>query len=79
MKTEWDYSERAKTYDKRADYNKDAIKYLFDQIQLFPEQRVADIGAGTGKLTKFLLENGLNVDAIEPNNNMRECIIFYIK
>ncbi len=71
MKTEWDYSDRAKTYDKRADYNENAIKNLLDQIQLFPEELVADIGAGTGKLTKILLQNGLSVEAIEPNNNMR--------
>ena len=31
---------------------------------------VADIGAGTGKL-KILLENGLRVHAVEPNENMK--------
>ena len=29
MKTDWDYSERAATYDKRADYSNEAIDDLF--------------------------------------------------
>ena len=32
---------------------------------------VADIGAGTGKLTKLLTAQGLYVEAIEPNDTMR--------
>lgn len=33
---------------------------------------VADIGAGTGNLSLMLLELGLKVDAVEPNDAMRE-------
>ena len=33
---------------------------------------VADIGAGTGKLTKQLLKQNLIVSAVEPNLNMRK-------
>jgi SAM-dependent methyltransferase len=32
---------------------------------------VADIGAGTGKLTKELLKHGLSVKSVEPNEAMR--------
>jgi SAM-dependent methyltransferase len=32
--------------------------------------RVADVGAGTGKLTELLLARGLDVDAVEPDHRM---------
>ena len=38
-------------------------------VKNFP---VADIGAGTGKLTKQLLKQNLIVSAVEPNLNMRK-------
>jgi len=34
--------------------------------------QIVEVGAGTGKLTKMLLEMGLNVIAVEPNDAMRE-------
>jgi SAM-dependent methyltransferase len=34
--------------------------------------KVADIGAGTGNLTTMLLERGLNVTPVEPNDAMRK-------
>jgi ubiquinone/menaquinone biosynthesis C-methylase UbiE len=71
MKVAWDYSERAHTYDKRADYSVGAINELITSVKATGELPVADIGAGTGKLTKLLLASGLTVDAVEPNNNMR--------
>ena len=71
MKTDWDYTDRAHTYDQRADYSVDAISKLLDQTGCNQETPVADIGAGTGKLTKMLLGNKLTVRAVEPNDNMR--------
>ena len=71
MKTEWDYTDRAHNYDFRADYSSKAIERLLEQIGSSPDKPVADIGAGTGKLTKMLLNNGLMVKAVEPNDNMR--------
>ena len=71
MKTEWDYSDRASTYDKRADYSKNAIEKLITATRTSPGKYVADIGAGTGKLTKLLIGYSLKIHAVEPNDSMR--------
>ena len=70
-KVSWDYTEHASHYDKRADYCRDAIKSLLVAIGCDPSKPVADIGAGTGKLTKELLKHGLVVRSVEPNDAMR--------
>jgi ubiquinone/menaquinone biosynthesis C-methylase UbiE len=70
-KVTWDYTEHATHYDKRADYSSDAIDNLLKAICCTPSRPVADIGAGTGKLTKELLKHGLTVRSVEPNNAMR--------
>ena len=72
MKTDWDYSHCASTYDKRANYSESGIDQLYSELGCSPNQRVADIGAGTGKLTIPLCNRQLIVDCVEPNNNMRE-------
>jgi len=70
-KVSWDYTEHASHYDKRADYSSDAIRNLLRTIGCTPSRPVADIGAGTGKLTKELLKYGLTVTSVEPNDAMR--------
>ena len=67
-----DYTDRAHTYDKRADYSDKAINYLLKETECAPDKPVGDIGAGTGKLSKMLLNFGLTVHAVEPNDNMRK-------
>jgi ubiquinone/menaquinone biosynthesis C-methylase UbiE len=71
-KVNWDYTEHASHYDKRADYSYDAIAGLIAATGCTPQKPVADIGAGTGKLTKELLKHGLTVRSVEPNDAMRE-------
>jgi len=66
----WDYTDRAEHYDKRADYSKEIVERLLQKIDAIPSKPVADIGAGTGKLTKLLALNGLTVHAVEPNDAM---------
>jgi ubiquinone/menaquinone biosynthesis C-methylase UbiE len=66
----WDYTDRAEHYDKRADYSQEAVETVLHKIGAVPGKPVADIGAGTGKLTKLLALNGLTVRAIEPNDAM---------
>ena len=71
IKTNWDYTTLAKFYDLRADYSSILIKKILKKIKCKENYPVADIGAGTGKLTKLLCKNKLIVSAIEPNRNMR--------
>jgi ubiquinone/menaquinone biosynthesis C-methylase UbiE len=72
MKTAWDYTTLAKYYDKRAEYASDAIDRMVQEAGVTRDTLVADIGAGTGKLTVQLLRRGLNVVAVEPNDEMRK-------
>jgi ubiquinone/menaquinone biosynthesis C-methylase UbiE len=71
MQVSWDYTERARTYDKRPDYSTDAISDLLTHVNIHAGIPVADIGAGTAKLTLPLLQHGLVVNAVEPNDAMR--------
>ena len=66
-KVSWD----AATYDKRADYAGEAISQLLELAKPNPSRPLADIGAGTAKLTKLLLAAGFEVHAVEPNAAMR--------
>ncbi len=72
IKTSWDYSQLAKNYDHRAEYDSSLIKKILNDFGCKKNFPVADIGAGTGKLTKQLLKQDLIVSAVEPNLNMRK-------
>ena len=71
VKINWNYSSLAKFYDLRADYSPNLIKKILLITKCKKYYPVADIGAGTGKLTKLLCSSGLIVNAVEPNKNMR--------
>ena len=68
----WNYTTLAKSYDKRADYSEELINKILIDTGNASWKPVVDIGAGTGKLTKVLVKKGLNVTAVEPNNEMRK-------
>lgn len=72
MTVRWNYSDLAKTYDKRPDYSLQLVKKIIRNMELNPNIPVADIGSGTGKLTKLLAAENLVVLAVEPNNQMNE-------
>lgn len=71
MQVKWDYTTLAEHYDQRADYSLSALKAIFDIMKLPQESLIADIGAGTGKLSLPLLGLGYRVTAVEPNDAMR--------
>ncbi len=71
MQTTWNYTALAPYYDRRAEYAPNAIDRLVEIAGLSRGDRVADIGAGTAKLTRPLVARGLRVHAVEPNDAMR--------
>lgn len=58
----------------RPDYPEGLIEFVIRKAGLEPGQSVvADVGAGTGKFAKALLDRRIKVIAIEPNDDMRTC------
>jgi SAM-dependent methyltransferase len=58
----------AEIYERsRPDYPRDAVRWLVGDAN-----RVLDLGAGTGKLTRVLVDAGLDVVAVEPSGAMLE-------
>ena len=71
MKTKWDYTKLAEAYLKRPDYAQEAIDQMLQIAGAKKGDKVCDVGAGAAHLTVKLAEYGLNVFAVEPNDNMR--------
>jgi len=66
------FTTRADNYAKyRPGYPLGIIRILEHEIGFTKNQTVADIGSGTGLLTKLFLENGNRVFGVEPNPRMR--------
>jgi len=67
------FTGKADNYEKyRPSYPKEFLDYLYGEVGFFGEKTIADIGAGTGKLTELLLQRKSFVYAVEPNADMRE-------
>jgi ubiquinone/menaquinone biosynthesis C-methylase UbiE len=67
------FSNRVENYIKyRPDYPKEIIDSLKEKIYLNSSWAIADIGSGTGILSKLFLENGNEVFGVEPNEAMRK-------
>ena len=65
------FSDKAEQYAKgRPSYPAAAIDYI--KMLIADDAVVADIGAGTGKLTELLAREGYEVFAVEPNTDMYE-------
>jgi ubiquinone/menaquinone biosynthesis C-methylase UbiE len=66
------FSTRVDNYIRyRPGYPKELFQLLKSECGLTPDSVVADIGSGTGLLTRDFLENGNQVFAVEPNEQMR--------
>lgn len=78
-----DFTKVAKHYHNRPAYSEMLLGKLIacinDEHKRMEDIQVVEVGAGTGKLTKMLSEFGLNVLAVEPNDNMRDEGIKYTK
>ncbi len=67
------FSSRVDDYIKyRPHYPVEILDLLAARCGLTPESVIADIGSGTGILTRLFLENGNPVIGVEPNREMRE-------
>ena len=55
----------------RPQYPQEFLEYLYWKVGLTKNSTIADIGSGTGILTKQLLEKGSRVFAVEPNMDMQ--------
>lgn len=68
-----DFTKLAKNYIHRPGYSLDVLRVIGRNAGMDRRDfRVADIGAGTGKLTENLSQLGLTGCAVEPNDAMRE-------
>jgi len=56
----------------RPDYSREFVRTLARALELAHGARVADVGAGTGKLTRELVAAGFDVVAVEPLPGLRE-------
>ncbi len=66
------FSSRVENYIKyRPSYPLEIIDFLKEEKILTEDYIIADIGSGTGILTKLFLDNGNRVYGIEPNKDMR--------
>ena len=76
-----DFTELAKKYINRPAYNNSLLDFITKNIAQVDHSKtiVAEVGAGTGKLTKMLNEMNFLVNAVEPNDAMRNEGINYTK
>ena len=74
------FSNRADDYARyRPGYPPGLLDLLRNWCGLKPQHIVADIGSGTGLLSKLFLENGNYVYGVEPNKEMRAAGEAYLR
>jgi SAM-dependent methyltransferase len=66
----------AHVYERaRPSYPEEAVRWIAERAGLGYGSVVADVGAGTGKLTRLLISTHATVIAVEPIEAMREVLI----
>ncbi|HEX8733727.1 MAG TPA: class I SAM-dependent methyltransferase [Pyrinomonadaceae bacterium] len=74
------FTNRVANYVKyRPTYPKEVLRFLKDELNLQSDSIIADVGSGTGILTKIFLENGNTVYGVEPNAAMRAAAEDFLK
>jgi SAM-dependent methyltransferase len=69
------FADVADVYERgRPGYPRAAAERIVAELGVAPGARVLDLGAGTGKLTRPLLDAGLDVVAVEPLPAMRAAL-----
>ena len=67
------FTETVKNYSQyRPSYPKEILNVMQAECSLTQDKMIADVGSGTGILTKLFLDHGNVVYAVEPNTAMRE-------
>jgi SAM-dependent methyltransferase len=70
------FSNNAADYERtRPGYPRPAVAHLAEVLGLRPGATVADVAAGTGKLTQLLVATGARVVAVEPVAAMRSLLV----
>jgi len=65
------FTGKAEVYGKfRPSYPNEFIEYLYNDIGLKSDSKIADIGAGTGIFSEILIKKGSHVYLVEPNSDM---------
>lgn len=73
------FDDRVEDYAKyRPSYPAALLKCFRSDMELAPSNVVADLGSGTGILSKVFIDNGNEVYGIEPNAAMREAAETYL-
>jgi SAM-dependent methyltransferase len=66
----------ADAYERaRPGYPPEVVAWFAERLELRPGRTVLDLGAGTGKLTRSLVETGARVLALEPGDEMRAALV----
>ncbi len=63
----------------RPSYPKEVLQLLIEECGLNENTVIADVGSGTGLLSKLFLDHGCVVYGVEPNQAMREAAEVYLK
>ena len=66
------FGSEAETYERsRPSYPPEAVAWFVEHLRIGPGAVVADLAAGTGKLTRLLVPTGAALLAVEPVDEMR--------
>jgi len=76
MKRNESFDKVAKVYDEiRPSYPQELINDIIDKTEISCEDKLLEIGAGTGKATIQLAEKGLQIHCVELGQNLADILI----